>query len=431
VHVPINAVNVTVMPSTPLTPSVTFTASIGTCTFAGGATQLSVTTADGGFASAQPVLSPNATAPSSCAVEAIATNNQSVPFGSPIWFKRYLVDPASTIRIFTGTSSTAWNDAKNWWKGVVPATTDVAWIPSASAVSHTAVLDVPRAIASLITEGAGQLDLNKNTLTLAQNLDASAGGVVQNGTVQMNGKGAVATGAIQAAFVQGTPGCGLGSSLSVGATGFLVSGTFTANCSVDATNGSLSVNGPATFTGQGALFTGANSVVNFLGDVTFAGGASSIGGGVIQVTGNFQQTAPSTFAPVAATQMIFTGTSAQTITLANNQSSIPNLWIENSVGVTLNPLTTFGVLPVTNTIVLTNNSKLMLAASAQALVSVGTQGAPALVLFSGSVLTLNANSLLRFGTPTPGCVIHTGPPPGTIILNGGTISDQVCTPITP
>ncbi|HKW10691.1 MAG TPA: Ig-like domain-containing protein, partial [Gemmatimonadaceae bacterium] len=381
--------------------AVTFTALIGACTFAGGATQLSVTTADGGFASVQPVLSPNATAPSSCAVEANATN-QSVPLGSPIWFKRYLVDPASTIRIFTGAGSTAWNDAKNWWKGVVPATTDVAWIPSASAVSHPALLDVPRTIASLITEGAGQLDLNKNTLTLAQNLDASAGGVVQNGTLQMNGKGALATGAIQAAFVQGTPGCGLGSSLSVGATGFLVSGTFTANCSVDATNGSLSINGPATFTGQGALFTGANSIVNFLGDVTFAGGANSLGGGVIQVTGNFQQIAPSTFAPVAATQMIFTGTNAQTITLANNQSSIPNLWIENSVGVTLNPLTTPGVLPVTNTIVLTNNSKLTFAASAQALVSIGTQGPPALVLFSGSVLTLNSNSLLRFGTPTPG-----------------------------
>jgi hypothetical protein len=216
----------------------------------------------------------------------------------------------------------------------------------------------------------------------------------------------------------------------VGAAGFIVSGTFTANCSVDATTGSLTVNGAATFTGQGALFMGASSIVNFLGDVTFAGGANSIGGGTIQVTGNFTQAA-GTFAPAAATQMIFTGQSAaQTITFANSQSSLPNLWIENPVGVTLNPLPPgTGVLPVSNTIVLSTNSKLTLAPSAQALISIPVgSAAPALVLFQGSLLTLNTGTLLRFSAP---CQIHTGPPPGVINPNGGTISTTICTQITP
>src|SRR4029077_907701 len=126
---------------------------------------------------------------------------------------------------------------------------------------------------------------------------------------------------------QGTPGCGLGSSLSLGAAGFVVSGTFTANCTVDATAGGLTVNGSSTFTGQGAaLFMGTSSIVNLLGDVTFAGGANSIAGGTIQVTGNFTQSA-GTFVPTPTTQIVFAGQSAaQTITFANSQSSLPNLW---------------------------------------------------------------------------------------------------------
>lgn len=401
---------------------VNFTVIVGTCTFTGGATQASVTTADGGFAAVQPVLSPNATALSSCAVSALAVNGQGAPVAAPVWFKRYIVDPASTIRIFTGANSTAWTDTKNWWKGVVPAPTDVAWIPSASSVSHTALLNAATSIQSLITESSGRLDLNQNTLTINQNLDA--GGLVQNGTLQLNGKGAVATGTVQATVVQGTSGCVLGSSLSVGAAGFIVNGAFTANCTVDATAGALTINGAATFTGPGAaLFTGPNSIVSFLGDVAFGGGANSISGGTIQITGNFSQTA-GTFVPDTSTRLIFSGTAAQAITLANTQSSLPKVAIQNSVGVTLNPLTAGGLLAISGTVILLNNGKLTVAPGASATINVlaGLPGIYALELYPGSVLTVSVGSALRFGA---GCAMHSGSPV-PIIAASGTISTTIC-----
>ena len=413
---------------------VTFTSLFGACTFTGGATQIAVTTAGGGVASVQPLLSPNATPPSSCAIEATATNGQSVLLtGSPVWYKRYLIDPASTIRIFTGASSTNWSDAKNWWKSAVPATTDVAWIPSASAASHVALLNAATTIASLITEGAGQLDLNKNTLTLTQNFDGSAGGIVTDGTLQLNGDAATATGSVQTAVVVGDPGCTLGSSTVVGAAGFVVTGSFTANCSVDATSGALTVNGPASFPGPAALSMGAKSVVQFLGDVTFSGGTHSIAGGVMEISGNFTQSAPAVFAPAPATQMVFVGTGAETITLSGSQSSLPNLLIQNSAGVTLNPIIG-SVIQVTNTIVLEPNARFTLAPSTTATISVpvGAVAIPALNLFAGSVLTLNSTSVLRFGVPTPGCILHQGPPAATIVVpQGGVISTQQCTLATP
>jgi hypothetical protein len=414
--------------------SVTFISLLGTCSFTGGATQITVNTAGGGIASVQPLLSPNATSPSSCAIEATAMNSQNVMLtGSPAFFKRFIVDPASTIRIFTGTGSTAWNDTKNWWKGVVPATTDAVWIPSASAVSHTGVLNGATTIQSLITEGAGQLDLNKNTLTITQSFDGSAGGVVTDGTLQMNGDGGTATGTVQAAVVVGDPGCTLGSSMVVGANGFFVTGSFTANCGVDATAGTLAVNGSASFPGPAALSMSAKSTVEFLGDVTFSGGTHSIGGGVMQINGNFVQTGTAVFAPAPATEMLFMGTSAQTITLASGQSSLPNLIIQNSSGVTVNPIIG-SVITLTNALVLENNAKFTLAPNTAATISVpvGAVAIPALNLFAGSVLTLNSTSVLRFGVPTPGCVLHQGPPAATIVVPlGGVISTTQCSLVSP
>jgi hypothetical protein len=154
----------------------------------------------------------------------------------------------------------------------------------------------------------------------------------------------------------------------------------------------------------------------------------------MQINGNFVQTGTAVFAPAPATEMLFMGTSAQTITLANGQSSLPNLVIQNTVGVTLNPLTLGGVIPLTNTVVLTTNAKLMLAPNTQASITVpvGAVAIPALNLLAGSVLTLNSNALLRFGVPTPGCVLHQGPPAASIVLNGGTISTSTqCSTPTP
>jgi hypothetical protein len=412
---------------------VTFVGAFGACVLPGDASQVVVTTANGGLASVQPVLSPNATAPSSCGAVALAVNGQSVPLtGSPVPFKIYMFDPATGFRVFTGTNSTAWNDAKNWLTGVVPAQNDAVWLPSAAALSHTALLDAPRTIGSLITEGAMLLDLNKSTLTIGQNLNASAGGVVQNGTIQLVGKGAVASGTVQAAVIEGTPGCASGSSLSMGAGGFVVSGAFTANCSVDATNNPLTVVGASSFVGQGALFMGANSVVQFLGDVNFGGASGSIAGGLLQVSGNFQQTGTATFAPVPVTQMVFSGSTPQTITFANSASTLPNVVIQNTSGVTFNA--TPALVNLTNELVIGPNSQLTVAPGA--ILSIGlppaAAGIPALELFPGSSLTINANGALRFAIP-PGCVRHEPPAVTITIAPGGTFSDptQLCVRVTP
>jgi hypothetical protein len=219
----------------------------------------------------------------------------------------------------------------------------------------------------------------------------------------------------------------------VGANGFFVTGSFTANCGVDATAGTLAVNGSASFPGPAALSMSAKSTVEFLGDVTFSGGTHSIGGGVMQINGNFVQTGTAVFAPAPATEMLFMGTSAQTITLASGQSSLPNLIIQNSSGVTVNPIIG-SVITLTNALVLENNAKFTLAPNTAATISVpvGAVAIPALNLFAGSVLTLNSTSVLRFGVPTPGCVLHQGPPAATIVVPlGGVISTTQCSLVSP
>jgi hypothetical protein len=92
------------------------------------------------------------------------------------------------------------------------------------------------------------------------------------------------------------------------------------------------------------------------------------------------------------------------------------------------------VITLTNALVLENNAKFTLAPNTAATISVpvGAVAIPALNLFAGSVLTLNSTSVLRFGVPTPGCVLHQGPPAATIVVPlGGVISTTQCSLVSP
>lgn len=240
-----------------------------------------------------------------------------------------------------GSASTAWNVAANWQapgpagsQGVPGAQDDVLL----AAAVNLPRLDADAAVDDLWIENDGGLSLPAATLTVSGNLDAS-GGISGSGTVVLSGAATGLRGTLAALTVQGdvslqgpTRVDGAlrlrgGGRLRLGAQALRVAGDFTvsddAALLMQDANGTLRIDGTATFAGASTEGLLSNGVLTLGGDFLQDNSGSGAG---------------AAFRPGSNHRTVLAGTRPQRIAFANagnnaGSSMFRHLEVANLAGV--------------------------------------------------------------------------------------------------
>ena len=188
-----------------------------------------------------------------------------VPTGTPFWI---------------GAVSDTWTDPQNWYGGLIPTVSSIAFIPivwpTISAVP--ALVSDTTAVGSLHVEGGGQMNLNGRVLTVSQDL-AADGIITGGGTVVATGRGAL----LRAGLIQGRLAIGANADYSV--PEYLAADSIEVNSTLTVpTTGSVLVYGAMRTAGSGQLHQDGGITVQ--GDLTLGGSIASLTGGVLTVGGN-------------------------------------------------------------------------------------------------------------------------------------------------
>ena len=261
------------------------------------------------------VPSQSATTPFSCDIAF------SIPGVTPLHFA-LLVQPSNST-VWTGHTSDAWELSDNWTSSV-PSTTVSPFIPAAQASNPIAypVLHGGASISSIDVEDGARVNLNNNTLSIYQNIDARTSGAIVGGTiaVPIGANGGTVRGSLP------NVNCQSGQHTLNGPT--QLTGTLTlGNCTFDLGAQTLAVAGALTTTAGGGFIMNQTNSVLTAGAVSFGGTGSQLSAGTLNVLGNFTQTGTGTFAPTIGTHTVALGPSTQdqSVTYGDLTSS----WFQN------------------------------------------------------------------------------------------------------
>lgn len=105
--------------------------------------------------------------------------------------------------VWNGSDGSAWTDARNWTGGIVPDAASTVQIPADSLFTGAQpVLSADAELTHLRVGLGSSLDLGTYTLTASGNVDAT--GALQNGTVVLEGTGAMLNGSLPSVRVTGS-----------------------------------------------------------------------------------------------------------------------------------------------------------------------------------------------------------------------------------
>lgn len=253
----------------------------------------------------------NPAGPYSCVVRVDATVDGSAGgqpvSGSPLPIALVTTTNVANFATWTGRAKdNVWSNGGNWLNSTVPTGSFQAFLPWATAPLATPPkLSAATAVSSIDVEDGAGLDLNAQTLTVSQTVQARKIGQILNGTI---GVAVSANGGLLSGILPNF-NCSSGVYTLVGNTTF--TGTINnSNCSINVNNDTLRVNGNYIQTGGAALvMTHAGDLMAVLGNVAFGGGAQSgeLTAGALAVGGNFTQT---------GTNGSFAATATHTVTIA-------------------------------------------------------------------------------------------------------------------
>jgi hypothetical protein len=248
--------------------------------------------------------------------------------GSPAIFAA--TGTVSSVRTWTGATSTAWLTTTNWAPVGVPVSTDSVIIPL---VTNQPTIASATTIKALAIQSGALLTFGCSTMTINGSLDATGGiagcgGVVLTSATAATMKGIVST-PIQ---VQGV---------------YTLNGTLTAN-SLQMLSGSLDMNGNVAAIGLGGVSTAGTATIKFtnVGSTMVTTGGASFGGGSetgkltagsLTVASNFSEGGGATDAYNASATFatVLNGTVAQSFSFADpNISQFGQLNINNAAGIT-------------------------------------------------------------------------------------------------
>ena len=346
--------------------------------------------------------------------------------GSPLLFTATGV--TSTIRTWTGTTSTAWATSTNWSPVGVPVSTDSVVVP------FTATLPTLSGVATVkaLTLASGAiLTISSSTLTVNGTLDA---------TGSIAGSGSVVLASVAASTVKGSLSMPLNitgpykaiGTLSAGGLQVSGSGAFDINGqTVTVTLGGIASSGSGTI-----KMTVPGSALTTTGSASFSGG-SEVGlltTGTLTVGGNFIQGGASSgaFSGTINHTTILNGSAARTISMPDGLSSFGSLVINNSSG--MSATTNFAAFNLTMTAgtltstfgasingTLTDPSGLLQVAA----ISFGQSTAPISattpnITVSAGSITFNNNPSILAGTVTLNTAMAYSL--GNLVINGNTLT---------
>lgn len=218
--------------------------------------------------------------------------------GAPIvaWTGFYLVPDGWSL--WTGGVDQRWDNAQNWWNGVVPTEANDVFVPATAFLDNPPKLAAAQSVRALIVESGNAIDLNGQTLSVFDNITAN-GPILSNapsgGRTVLRGQfNKTATGTILGLLEIGDNTSCNDATISYSAVGLLTD-SLIVNCQLNVNSaansalfveswmkvmGGAPVGGYLTQT-DGTIHIGTDAF--FLGRATLSGGTMFVGGNLTHV----------------------------------------------------------------------------------------------------------------------------------------------------